>query len=85
MRHVRQLLAFTRRKGPEFVLVGRGHAMVMRSQGFIAKTLSLIVTFVQMRFPAPYPELTCSTLEQADAFLEGIAIECRKENNSLTV
>jgi len=26
-----------------------------------------------------------STLEQADAFLEGIAIECQKENDSLAV
>eukprot|EP00811_Abedinium_folium_P031811 NODE_5207_length_1797_cov_16.910778.p1 GENE.NODE_5207_length_1797_cov_16.910778~~NODE_5207_length_1797_cov_16.910778.p1 ORF type:complete len:461 (-),score=88.65 NODE_5207_length_1797_cov_16.910778:358-1740(-) len=77
MRHVFRFLSFVRDNGPEFVLVGRGHVIVLKQSGIVAHALLRLVRFVQQVMPAPYPEATVTTLEEADCFLEKLAEEIR--------
>jgi len=78
-RHIKRFLAFVQDNGSEFVLVGRGNAIVLRSRGFIGSSLAAIVRFVQRFFPSPWPETTVSTMEEAEEFLAGLAADAKAE------
>jgi len=78
-RHIKRFLSFVQDNGSEFVLVGRGTAIVLRSRGLIGSSLAAVVRFVQRFFPSPWPETTVSTMEEAEEFLSGLAADARAE------
>jgi len=81
MRHVMRFLSFVRENGPEFVLVGRGHAVILKSHGFTGRALRHLLELVQYMLPAPYPETTVSTIEEADVFLEELASRVKQSSD----
>lgn len=84
MRHVIRFLSFVRENGPEFVLVGRGHAVILKSHGFTGRALRHLLELVQYMLPAPYPETTVSTIEEADVFLEELASRVKQSSEGKT-
>lgn len=79
VRHVRRFLAFVEDNGSEFVLVGRGNAIVLHTRSLLGATLLNILKVVQRLFPSPWPETVVSTLEDADAWLRRLESESRSE------
>lgn len=68
-RHVRRLLAFMQEVGPEFVLVGRGSAIVVNATGILASALLALIRMVQKMLPPPWPEKLVNSSEEAEEFL----------------
>eukprot|EP00928_Gymnodinium_smaydae_P054187 TRINITY_DN38005_c0_g1_i1.p1 TRINITY_DN38005_c0_g1~~TRINITY_DN38005_c0_g1_i1.p1 ORF type:complete len:411 (+),score=74.67 TRINITY_DN38005_c0_g1_i1:82-1314(+) len=75
VRHIRRFLAFIKENGSEFVLVGRGHAIVLNSRGWLGSVLLQILRLVQRMFPAPWPETVVSSCEDAEAWLAKLAAD----------
>jgi len=75
MKHVKRYLAFVQENGAEFVLVGRGCAIVLKGRSLIGSTVIGIYKMVQRLLPSPWPETTVSSLEEADAYLAGLEAE----------
>jgi len=76
--HIRRFLNFVQQDvGTECVLAGRGSAIVLVPSGLLGRALLGIVEFVQRILPAPYPQAIVSTTEEADAFLEELAVQSR--------
>lgn len=73
MRHIRRYLAFIQENGSEFILVGRGNAIVLKPRTVLGMTLVSIVRMVQKLFPPPWPEVILPTMEQGEAFLADLA------------
>mmetsp|Transcript_90719 Transcript_90719/g.270763 ORF Transcript_90719/g.270763 Transcript_90719/m.270763 type:complete len:370 (+) Transcript_90719:112-1221(+) len=73
VRHIKRFLGFVQENGSEFVLVGRGHAIVLSGKGILGSTLCAVLRLVQRVFPAPWPESTVSTMEAAEEFLSDLA------------
>jgi len=69
VRHIRRFLAFMQEMGPEFVLTGRGSAIVVRASGFLGSTLLSLIRMVQRMLPPPWPESLVTSMEDAEAFL----------------
>merc|ERR1719223_391776 len=74
-RHVRRFLGFIQENGSEFVLVGRGSVIVL-GRGVLASALLGMIRMVQRLLPAPWPESTVNTMEEAQAFLSEITHAC---------
>uniref|UniRef100_A0A7S0ALF4 Uncharacterized protein n=1 Tax=Pyrodinium bahamense TaxID=73915 RepID=A0A7S0ALF4_9DINO len=79
VRHVKRFLRFVQENGSEFVLVGRGNAMVLRAGGLLAASLLALLRLVQRLFPAPWPEATVTSMEAAEEFLVGLTAEAKAE------
>jgi len=79
IRHIRRFLAFIQENGPEFFLVGRGSAIVLRPRGILGNTLVSIVKMVQRLFPSPWPERIVPTTEEAEAWLAELAETFKSE------
>eukprot|EP00408_Alexandrium_pacificum_P023815 CAMPEP_0171189850 /NCGR_PEP_ID=MMETSP0790-20130122/18558_1 /TAXON_ID=2925 /ORGANISM="Alexandrium catenella, Strain OF101" /LENGTH=410 /DNA_ID=CAMNT_0011654973 /DNA_START=60 /DNA_END=1288 /DNA_ORIENTATION=+ len=73
VRHIKRFLGFVQENGSEFVLVGRGHAIVLSPKGIFGNTLVSILRLVQRLFPAPWPESTVPTMEAAEEFVAELA------------
>eukprot|EP00440_Ansanella_granifera_P073771 gb/GFBE01080048.1/.p1 GENE.gb/GFBE01080048.1/~~gb/GFBE01080048.1/.p1 ORF type:complete len:359 (+),score=59.39 gb/GFBE01080048.1/:1-1077(+) len=83
-RQIKRFLSFIQQEvGTECVLVGRGSAIILVPSGFLGRALLGIVQFVQRILPAPYPQTIVSTVEEADKFLEELAVEARAISASL--
>lgn len=73
VRHIKRFLGFVQENGSEFVLVGRGHAVVLSPKGILGNTLLAILRLVQRVFPAPWPEETVPTMDAAEDFIADLA------------
>lgn len=78
VRHIKRYLAFIQECGVEFVLVGRGCAIILRPQGVLGSTLLAIYKMVARLMPSPWEETIVSTIEDAESFLEKFAVEYRE-------
>lgn len=75
LRHVRRFLAFMQELGPDFVLVGRASAIIVRTSGLWGSTLLALIRMVQRLLPPPWPERLTSDSVGANGFLKDIAQE----------
>lgn len=73
LRHVRRYLAFIQENGTEFVLAGRGHAVIVRPRTLLGSTLIGIIKMVQRLLPPPWEEVIVPTTEEAETFLRSLA------------
>lgn len=78
VRHIRRYLEFIKENGVEFVLVGRGCAIVLRPQSFLGQTLIGIYKMVQRLLPSPWEERVVSSPEAAEAFLGKLAVQYKE-------
>eukprot|EP00927_Polykrikos_kofoidii_P033871 TRINITY_DN28712_c0_g1_i1.p1 TRINITY_DN28712_c0_g1~~TRINITY_DN28712_c0_g1_i1.p1 ORF type:complete len:429 (+),score=43.30 TRINITY_DN28712_c0_g1_i1:207-1493(+) len=69
VRHIKRYLAFIQENGTEFVLAGRGHAIVVKPQTLLGTTVVGIVKMIQRVIPPPWPETIVPSFEDAEAFL----------------
>jgi len=76
MRHVKRLLALSHEIGDLLFLVARGSAMVLHPHGFLGRGMVSIVRFIQAAAAAPWPETIVPSIQEADAFLEGLRSSC---------
>eukprot|EP00929_Paragymnodinium_shiwhaense_P116133 TRINITY_DN8540_c0_g1_i1.p1 TRINITY_DN8540_c0_g1~~TRINITY_DN8540_c0_g1_i1.p1 ORF type:complete len:442 (+),score=118.67 TRINITY_DN8540_c0_g1_i1:130-1455(+) len=72
MRHIREYMAFIQENGSEFVLVGRGHAIVLSPRSVLGMAILNLVKMVQRMFPPPWEEKIVAAQEEATAFLQGL-------------
>mmetsp|Transcript_82537 Transcript_82537/g.250305 ORF Transcript_82537/g.250305 Transcript_82537/m.250305 type:complete len:369 (+) Transcript_82537:96-1202(+) len=79
LHHVRRFLSFVQQHGTEFVLIGRGTAIVLRPRGILGHALLSVLRFVQRFFPSPWPESTVSTMEEAEEFLVRLTADAKAE------
>jgi len=83
VRHIRRFLSFVQEHGSEFVLVGRGTAIVLRPRGILGSTLLALLRVVQRLLPTPWPESVVSSMEEAEAFLSQLGAEAKAEVEEL--
>merc|ERR1712203_250251 len=79
IQHVRRYLQFVKEYGSEFVLVGRGSAIIIRPWSMLGRMLIELAGLVQRLFPAPWPEFMASTAEEAEKFLDNVISEAVAE------
>mmetsp|Transcript_90686 Transcript_90686/g.256908 ORF Transcript_90686/g.256908 Transcript_90686/m.256908 type:complete len:356 (+) Transcript_90686:142-1209(+) len=75
VRHIRRYLDFIKENGVEFVLVGRGCAIILRPTSFLGQTLIGIYKMVQRLLPSPWEERVVSSPGAAEAFLGKLAVQ----------
>eukprot|EP00927_Polykrikos_kofoidii_P073895 TRINITY_DN69909_c0_g1_i1.p1 TRINITY_DN69909_c0_g1~~TRINITY_DN69909_c0_g1_i1.p1 ORF type:complete len:445 (+),score=50.42 TRINITY_DN69909_c0_g1_i1:85-1335(+) len=72
-RHIKRYLSFVQENGTEFVLTGRGHAIVVKPHTLLGSTIIGIVRMIQRVSPPPWPETIVPTIENGEAFLAEFA------------
>jgi len=73
MRHVRQLMSFTRQNSSTFDLVVRGNVYILKSNGIWGGMMLSIIRFCQRLMAARVPEKLVGTQEEAQDFVQQLA------------